>query len=172
MSPSNGQVAARAWTHGSGPRWSPSLYWRSPAGGPRTADPGRSGPRVARSPTLLRSATWLWTGQIALKHGLPYPKGRWEAAAKEIRDAALTQSWNPELQTFTEQLGGTGGLDAALLTLPVRNVIAFDDPRMVATTKAVAEGLDAGNGLLYRYLPEVSPDGLPGGEGAFLLCSF
>lgn len=110
--------------------------------------------------------------QIARKHGLPYPKGRWEAAAKEIREAALTQSWNPELQTFTEHLGGTGGLDAALLTLPVRNVIAFDDPRMVATTKAVAEGLDAGNGLLYRYLPEVSPDGLPGGEGAFLLCSF
>ena len=44
--------------------------------------------------------------------------------------------------------------------------------RMVSTTKAVAEGLDAGNGLLYRYLPAVSPDGLPGGEGAFLLCSF
>jgi GH15 family glucan-1,4-alpha-glucosidase len=36
----------------------------------------------------------------------------------------------------------------------------------------VAERLDAGHGLLYRYLPEVSPDGLPGHEGAFLLCSF
>ncbi|MDI3211061.1 hypothetical protein [Arthrobacter sp. AL12] len=85
--------------------------------------------------------------------------------------ATLTQSRNPELQTFTEHLGGSGGVDAALLTLPVRNVIGFDDPRKVATAEAVAEGLDVGNGLLYGYLPEVSPDGLPGGEGAFLLCA-
>ena len=27
-------------------------------------------------------------------------------------------------------------------------------------------------GLRYRYLPDDSPDGLPGHEGAFLLCSF
>ncbi|BAS12283.1 trehalase [Arthrobacter sp. Hiyo8] len=58
------------------------------------------------------------------------------------------------------------------MTLPVRNVIDFDDPRMVSTTKAIAAELDAGNGLLFRYLPSVSPDGLPGNEGAFLLCSF
>jgi GH15 family glucan-1,4-alpha-glucosidase len=43
---------------------------------------------------------------------------------------------------------------------------------MVATTAAVAERLSAGNGLLYRYLHEESPDGIPGDEGAFLLCSF
>jgi GH15 family glucan-1,4-alpha-glucosidase len=43
---------------------------------------------------------------------------------------------------------------------------------MVATTKAVAERLSAGGGLLYRYLHEESPDGIPGDEGAFLLCSF
>ena len=30
----------------------------------------------------------------------------------------------------------------------------------------------AGDGLLYRYLPDESPDGLAGDEGAFLLCSF
>jgi GH15 family glucan-1,4-alpha-glucosidase len=43
---------------------------------------------------------------------------------------------------------------------------------MVATTEAVTKRLGAGNGLLYRYLPDHSPDGLPGHEGAFLLCSF
>jgi len=43
---------------------------------------------------------------------------------------------------------------------------------MVATTAAVAERLSAGNGLLYRYLHEDSPDGIPGDEGAFVLCSF
>jgi GH15 family glucan-1,4-alpha-glucosidase len=43
---------------------------------------------------------------------------------------------------------------------------------MVATTRAVAERLSAGGGLLYRYLHEHSPDGIPGEEGGFLLCSF
>jgi pentatricopeptide repeat protein len=43
---------------------------------------------------------------------------------------------------------------------------------MVATTRAVCERLGAGKGLLYRYRHEESPDGIPGEEGAFLLCSF
>jgi GH15 family glucan-1,4-alpha-glucosidase len=36
----------------------------------------------------------------------------------------------------------------------------------------VRRQLDAGDGLLYRYLHAESDDGLAGGEGAFLLCSF
>ena len=40
------------------------------------------------------------------------------------------------------------------------------------TTRAVADRLGAGGGLLFRYLPDESPDGLAGHEGAFLLCSF
>jgi GH15 family glucan-1,4-alpha-glucosidase len=43
---------------------------------------------------------------------------------------------------------------------------------MTATTEAITQRLGAGNGLLYRYIAGESPDGLPGGEGAFLLCSF
>jgi GH15 family glucan-1,4-alpha-glucosidase len=43
---------------------------------------------------------------------------------------------------------------------------------MVATTAAVAERLSAGGGLLHRYLHTEAPDGLPGDEGAFVLCSF
>src|SRR5690606_36713398 len=66
----------------------------------------------------------------------------------------------------------SGGLDAGLLALPLRRVLPATHPRMRATTAAVARHLGAGGGLLYRYLPEESPDGLPAGEGAFLLCSF
>jgi GH15 family glucan-1,4-alpha-glucosidase len=58
------------------------------------------------------------------------------------------------------------------LSLPLRRVIPADHPKMVATTAAIIERLGAGAGLLYRYLPHVSHDGLPGREGAFLLCSF
>lgn len=43
---------------------------------------------------------------------------------------------------------------------------------MLATVEAIVRRLDAGDGLLYRYLPDASPDGLSGHEGAFLLCSF
>jgi GH15 family glucan-1,4-alpha-glucosidase len=41
---------------------------------------------------------------------------------------------------------------------------------MVATATAISERLDAGGRLLDRYRPDVSPDGLEGHEGAFLLC--
>ena len=57
---------------------------------------------------------------------------------------------------------------------PVEGYLPLEDYGLIGdgTTAAVAERLDAGHGLLYRYLPEASPDGLPGHEGAFLLCSF
>jgi pentatricopeptide repeat protein len=45
---------------------------------------------------------------------------------------------------------------------------AIEDQR----PRAISERLGAGNGLLYRYLPDESPDGIAGHEGAFLLCSF
>ena len=77
-----------------------------------------------------------------------------------------------DAQSLSEHLDGGGGLDASLLALPLRKVVPADHPRMIATTDAVADRLSAGDGLLYRYLHDQSPDGLAGDEGAFLLCSF
>jgi alpha,alpha-trehalase len=115
--------------------------------------------------------------RIAELCDLPAPRHRWQAAADRIRATLLEQAWDSARSTFTEHLtppGGTGlgGLDGSLLALPLRRVVAADDPRMVATAEAVRRELDAGDGLLYRYLHTESPDGLPGQEGAFLLCSF
>src|SRR5262249_58740338 len=90
----------------------------------------------------------------------------------ELGDTVLEQSWKEDAQTLSAQLDGGGELDASLLALPLRRVVAADHPRMVATTAAVADRLSAGDGLLYRYLHEDSPDGIPGDEGAFVLCSF
>jgi GH15 family glucan-1,4-alpha-glucosidase len=117
--------------------------------------------------------------QVALDRGvrlverfnLPGDAPRWRAAGDEIRAAILKDAWDEELNSLTEHLGG-GYLDASLLSLPLRRVLPADHPRMVATTKAIVERLGAGSGLLYRYLPRESPDGLAGQEGAFLLCSF
>ncbi|TKJ22847.1 glycoside hydrolase family 15 protein [Blastococcus sp. CCUG 61487] len=115
--------------------------------------------------------------QIAELCGLPHPAERWRREADRIRTAVLEEAWDPERETFTEHLTppgevDRGGLDGSLLTLPLRRLVRADDPRMVATTEAVRRHLDAGDGLLYRYLHTDSPDGLPGQEGAFLLCSF
>ncbi|SDJ74130.1 Glucoamylase (glucan-1,4-alpha-glucosidase), GH15 family [Nonomuraea maritima] len=104
--------------------------------------------------------------------GLPGQVTTWRATADKLRQLILDQSWNEDTQSLSEHLDGSGGLDASLLALPLRHVVPADHPRMVATTAAVAERLSAGDGLLYRYLHDRSPDGLPGDEGGFLLCSF
>src|SRR5262245_3355782 len=118
--------------------------------------------------------------QVALDRGvrlverfdLPGDALRWRAAADEICTTILKEAWDEKLNALTEHLGGGGYLDASLLSLPLRRVIPADHPQMVATTKAIVERLWAGDGLLYRYLPHESLDGLVGREGAFLLCSF
>jgi GH15 family glucan-1,4-alpha-glucosidase len=109
---------------------------------------------------------------IGERLALPGPTAVWRASAEELRRLILERSWDEEAQTLSELLDGGGGLDASLLALPLRRVVPADHPRMVATTAAVADRLSAGGGLLYRYLHEQSPDGLPGDEGAFVLCSF
>jgi GH15 family glucan-1,4-alpha-glucosidase len=109
--------------------------------------------------------------RLSERYRLPGETARWRAAADEIRQAILNEAWDEELNSLTEHLGG-GGLDAGLLSLPLRRVIPADHPQMVATTAAIVDRLGAGAGLLYRYLPHKSPDGLAGREGAFLLCSF
>jgi GH15 family glucan-1,4-alpha-glucosidase len=109
--------------------------------------------------------------RLAERYRLPGDYKGWREAAEKIKQAILEKSWDPEVKALTEHLG-RGGLDASLLSLPLRRVIPADDPRMVATAAAIQERLGAGSGLLYRYLPRESPDGLPGHEGAFLLCSF
>jgi GH15 family glucan-1,4-alpha-glucosidase len=109
---------------------------------------------------------------LAERLELPGPVAEWRRAAARLQQRVLEDSWDEDAQTLSEHLDGGGSLDASLLALPLRRVVPADHPRMVATTKAVAERLSAGDGLLYRYLHDDSPDGIPGDEGAFVLCSF
>jgi alpha,alpha-trehalase len=116
--------------------------------------------------------------QVALDRGARLAKrfdlpadDAWPAAARRITEGILNEAWDADRATLTDHLGG-GSVDAALLALPVRRVLPADHPKMIATCRAVVERLGAGEGLLYRYRPDEVPDGLPGEEGAFLLCSF
>ena len=177
-SPTSGPTAARRVDKQLWAALTPIVEACRSAAGRRSGQRPLGSPHAGPSVHILGGAfaTWPLTGPSGspASTGCPYPKRRWETTAREIRASrAGTQSWNPERRTLTEHLGRQrAAWMPALLTLPIRNVIDFDDPRMVATTRAIAAELDAGNGLLFRYLPQVSPDGLPGGEGAFLLCSF
>ncbi|MER5392330.1 glycoside hydrolase family 15 protein [Saccharopolyspora sp. NPDC002686] len=109
---------------------------------------------------------------IGDRNGLSAQVASWRAAADKLRQLILDQAWDERARTLREHLDGTGGLDASLLALPLRQVVPVDHPRMTATANAIAERLSAGGGLLYRYLHDQSADGLPGDEGAFVLCSF
>jgi alpha,alpha-trehalase len=110
--------------------------------------------------------------RLAMHLDLPGDADLWAAEASYLSHRILTDAWDDKQEALTGLLGPDGGLDASVLALPLRRVIPANHPQMLATTRAIAERLGAGKGLLYRYLPEESPDGLPGDEGAFLICSF
>ena len=74
------------------------------------------------------------------------------------------------------QAYGSDALDASALLMPLMFFMAPNDPRMLATLDAIrapaTQGGLAADGLVYRYDPAVAPDGLPGDEGTFNMCSF
>ena len=109
--------------------------------------------------------------KLARRFGLPGDADRWERTAAEIQDAILTRGWSED-QGFIAQGLNDGHLDAAVLALGIRRVIPATHPKMVATVEAIQRELHACDSLIFRYLPDRSPDGLHGTEGAFLLCSF
>ncbi|MFI7360005.1 glycoside hydrolase family 15 protein [Streptomyces avidinii] len=110
--------------------------------------------------------------RLCRRLGLPGDADTWNREAHALTERILTDAWDARAGTLTADLGGAGDLDASLLALPLRRVLPADHPRMAATARAVADRLDAGGGLLYRYLPTATPDGIDEPEGAFLLCSF
>ncbi|WP_171118230.1 MULTISPECIES: glycoside hydrolase family 15 protein [Streptomyces] len=111
--------------------------------------------------------------RLARRLKLPGDAERWARQADHLTERILHHAWDDRIRALTEDLGQGSALDASLLALPLRRVVPADHPKMVATCRAVTERLGAGDGLLHRYLPESSPDGLDQQpEGAFLLCSF
>lgn len=98
------------------------------------------------------------------------PLRRWKAVRKEIRDTIERDGYDSERGIFVQAFGSKA-LDAALLLLPSVDFIAYDDERMVRTTEAIRQEL-MHEGLLLRYRVEKTDDGLAGGEGVFLACSF
>jgi len=99
------------------------------------------------------------------------PVERWRAIAEEIRNEVCTKAWNGEKEAFAQSYG-SDALDASVLLLPIVGFLPATDARIVSTVEAIRRELTV-DGLVLRYRPEESGvDGLPGGEGVFLPCSF
>ena len=95
----------------------------------------------------------------------------WRALRDEVHREVCEKGYDPERNTFTQSYDSRE-LDAALLLIPRVGFLPPDDPRVIGTIDAVREELAHG-GFLRRYsTDDADVDGLPGGEGAFLVCSF
>jgi GH15 family glucan-1,4-alpha-glucosidase len=104
------------------------------------------------------------------RFGLEGPVDRWRAVAAAIHRSVCAQGVDPAGGHFV-QAYGSRALDASLLLLPLVGFVRADDPRMLRTVAAIERGL-AVDGLVLRYRTDETDDGLAGGEGVFLPCSF
>jgi GH15 family glucan-1,4-alpha-glucosidase len=102
--------------------------------------------------------------------GLEGPLERWRAVREAIHSEVCERGFDPEQNTFVQSFGDAT-LDASLLLIPVVGFLPPDDARGHGTIAAIERKL-VRDGLVLRYDPGEGVDGLPGGEGAFLACSF
>ena len=91
----------------------------------------------------------------------------WRRERQAIRDFIETHCWSDRLGSYTRE-AGSEELDASLLLGVLLGYDAGEPARLAATVEAIRRELGSGP-LLSRYSGE---DGLRGGEGAFLCCSF
>jgi GH15 family glucan-1,4-alpha-glucosidase len=104
--------------------------------------------------------------------GLEGPVDRWRVQRDEVHAEVCEHGWDEELGAFV-QAYDVQRLDASLLMIPLVGFLPIDDPRVISTMEVIQRDLTY-EGLVLRYetLENADVDGLPAGEGAFLLCTF
>ncbi len=113
---------------------------------------------------------WVALGReitIAERYGFPGDLDRWRKTKDRMKEEVLVKGWNQEKESFAQHYD-TVWLDSSNLLLPLLGFLPADDARVVSTIETTRRELGH-EGLLYR---SKGGDGLPGGEGAFLLCAF
>jgi GH15 family glucan-1,4-alpha-glucosidase len=99
----------------------------------------------------------------------PHRRVRWARARDALATEVRKRGFDAVQGAYTAAYD-TDELDAAVLALPVLGFEPAGSDRVIDTVDAIRRSLGAGGPLLYRYRP--GTDGLAGGEGAFLPCSF
>ncbi|MFD9215775.1 glycoside hydrolase family 15 protein [Streptomyces sp. NPDC059544] len=108
--------------------------------------------------------------RMAQHRSLPAPLDRWGPVRDEIYWRIMNSGWSPRRRAFVQYEDGDV-LDAAVLMMPLTKFISPNDPVWLSTLDALGNEL-VSDSLVWRYDPEVSPDGLEGDEGTFSICSF
>jgi len=106
------------------------------------------------------------------RFGRSGPAARWRELRDRVHAEICAKGYDPARNTFTQSYGSRE-LDAALLLIPQTGFLPPDDPRVIGTVEAIERELMV-DGFVLRYpiAESNAVDGLPGGEGAFLACSF
>ncbi|HEU0029694.1 MAG TPA: glycoside hydrolase family 15 protein [Kofleriaceae bacterium] len=102
--------------------------------------------------------------------GVDGPVDRWRALRDTIHADVCDKAFHAGKRAFT-QAYGSDRLDAALLVMPFVGFLPPTDPRVASTVAAIEREL-VRDGFVLRYRTHETDDGLPPGEGVFLLCSF
>ena len=87
-----------------------------------------------------------------------------DALAQYVLEAAA-DGWFP-------QAAGSSEPDAACLLVPALGFLPSAHPLVLGTVERICRDLAGPDGLVHRYRTSGAGDGIEGGEGAFLLCSF
>jgi GH15 family glucan-1,4-alpha-glucosidase len=108
--------------------------------------------------------------RMAERYGLEAPLERWKTVRDEVHQQVCERAYDPDRRTFT-QYYGSRELDASALGVVMTGFLPPDDERVIGTVEAIERDLTR-NGLVSRYSTDETDDGLPGGEGQFIACSF
>jgi GH15 family glucan-1,4-alpha-glucosidase len=95
---------------------------------------------------------------------------RWKRVRTEIHREVCAKGFDTKLNSFVQSYGSKA-LDASCLRIALVGFLPPDDPRVLGTIDAIEKKLMK-DGLVQRYNPGKTKDGLQGGEGQFLACSF
>jgi GH15 family glucan-1,4-alpha-glucosidase len=96
------------------------------------------------------------------------PLKDWKTTREQIKAAILEKGFSKKLDSFVQSFGSEN-IDATGLLISPMGLLPHNDPRVLGTIDAALKRLIDGNGLMRRYEGD---DGLPAGEGCFILCSF
>jgi GH15 family glucan-1,4-alpha-glucosidase len=113
--------------------------------------------------------------RLASKRSFPSDWQRWIEVRDRIYGDIMAHGWSEERKAFAQSYG-SDSLDAAVLMMPLVFFVSPTDPRMVSTIEAInrspSQGGLVSNSLVYRYDVVRTPDGIPGDEGTFNICTF
>ena len=92
---------------------------------------------------------------------------KWQEIEKEIKNDIMENAWSEKAQAFTQSYQ-SDDLDASVLLMENYGFIAANNPKYIATVRAIEKDL-SNDGLLYRYKNK-DDFGLP--SSSFTICTF